>query len=361
MMRPLPPLELDLETIRLRGFARGVTEIQWLLVTLVLVYLVVAGERGGDQLPAIAVTLAYFVLSLAANHLPRLSMPRDWLVAVHTWAMIGFITWLLYDTGGITGPLAALYLLPVITSALVLGKAATLLEVGTIAACYLLLFHLKQGLAALLGPDFALAAAHVVMFLIVGYLTTMLSNSVELANRKLQQMASHDPLTGLYNRETLRAVSLPFYAAALQWGGRPVSVLVADIDDLKQLNAVQGPETGDLAIMATGRKLAEAIGRKGVVARYGDDEFVALLPDADAERTASLVRPLLETESTYGHQHIRTTLSIGIASFPAHGRNVEELLEKADRAMRRGKKAGGRAVKICPSKPAEPSRAETAQ
>lgn len=346
MRRPLPPFDLDHETIRLRGFAKGITEIQWLLVTLVLVYLVVAGNRGGEQLPAIAVTLLYFAASIAANYLPRLGMPRDWLGAIHTWAMIGFITWLLHNTGGVAGPLAGLFLLPVITSALTLGKAATLLEVGAIGACYLLLFHLDQGMGALLGPDFALAAAHVVMFLMVGYVTTMLSNSVELANLRLQQMASRDPLTGLYNRKTLRSVSLPFYAAALQWGGRPVSVLVADIDHLQALNTDRGPETGDLAIMAAGRKLAETIGRKGVVARYGDDEFVALLPDADTARTEALVEPLLETETTYGDARVRTTLSIGIAGFPEHGHDVETLLARADRAMRRAKRHGGRTVRV---------------
>lgn len=345
MRRPLPPFDLDHETIRLKSFAKGITEIQWLLVTLVLAYLVVAGDRGGEQLPAIAITLLYFTASIGANYLPRLGMPRDWLGAIHTWAMIGFITWLLHNTGGVAGPLAGLFLLPVITSALTLGKAATLLEVGTIGACYLLLFHLDRGVSALLGPDFALAAAHVVMFLMVGYVTTMLSNSVELANRRLQQLASRDPLTGLYNRETLRSVSLPFYAAALQWGGRPVSVLVADIDNLQALNTDRGPETGDLAIMATGRKLAETIGRKGVVARYGDDEFVALLPDADAAQTEALVESLLENETAYGDARVRTTLSIGIAGFPAHGRTVDTLLAKADRAMRRAKRHGGRAVR----------------
>lgn len=346
MIRPLPPLQWDPETIQLKGFSRGVAEIQWLLVALVLLYLVL-GERSlaHASFPALAATGVYFLFSLGASFLGQFRVSSRWLLALHTWAMIGFITWLLYIIDGIDGPLVSLYLLAVITSALALGRLATMLEVGVVAACYLLLLYYLRGEAAFTGHGLAVVAANVVLFLLVGYLTTVLADAIHFANDRLRVLAHTDQLTGLYNRTILRTITVPLFAGSIR-DGRPFCVLVADMDNLKAINDTYGHEAGDKALVACAQLLKVTLRESDLAARHGGDEFVAFLPNTNSRDALGLAKRLIEASgnSQIKGGHIR--MSIGIACFPEHGESIDVLLSKADTAMYQVKRAGGNAATV---------------
>jgi hypothetical protein len=124
----------DAEHADLRNFSRTVAEIDWLLVILVLLYHFYKGTPE-DNVPAIFAGLTVFTVIIIALHYLRLfPNPTRGLIAVESWIMIAFITWVLYFTGGLGSPLTNLYYLPVIVSALTLGQAATLLQMGLVAA-----------------------------------------------------------------------------------------------------------------------------------------------------------------------------------------------------------------------------------
>ena len=129
----------SIEDEELRGISRTVAEIEWLLLILTLLYQVVeAPPEFGNS--AIAASLFFYSAFILAFHYINLSRSESrWKVATETWVMIVFITWVVWFTGRLQSPLLNLYLLPIITSALSLGKLATLLEMGLIAACYILL------------------------------------------------------------------------------------------------------------------------------------------------------------------------------------------------------------------------------
>lgn len=343
MIRPLPPLEWDPETIQLKGFSKGVAEIQWLLVALVLLYVVLAGNE--PSLSALVATGVYFLFSVGASQLSQFRVSRRWVVAMHTWVMIGFITWLLYVLNGIDGPLVSLYLLAVITSALALGRLATMLEVGAVAACYLLLLYHLRGEAAFADQGLAVVAAHVVMFVLVGYLTTVLADAIHFANDRLRVLAHTDQLTGLYNRSVLRTITAPLFAGTIR-EGRPFCVMVVDMDNLKTINDTHGHEAGDEAIAACARILKSTLRGSDIVARHGGDEFVAFLPNTRSQAAVTLANRLLEIAQTTQIQGGRPRMSIGIASFPEHGKSVDALMSKADTAMYRAKRAGGSSVAV---------------
>src|SRR5689334_10476342 len=132
---------VSIEQEELRGIARTVAEIHWLLLILVLLYVIFGGARD-DSAETAAVWMGIFfyaALVMSFRYANFYKRETRWKIAIETSGMIAFITWVLWYTDGLASPLVNLYLLPVITSALTLGKFATLANVGLIASCYIFL------------------------------------------------------------------------------------------------------------------------------------------------------------------------------------------------------------------------------
>lgn len=346
MSELLPPLEWDPDAIQLKGFSRSVAEIQWLLVALVLLYLLLTEKESVySDFPVLVATAVYFVFSLVLNVLGMLDVSRRWLLALNTWLMTAFITWLLYAIDGINGPLVSLYLLPVITSALALGRVATLLQVAVVAACYLLLLYYLKGDAAFIGQGTAVVTAHVLMFLLVGYLTTVLADAIHFANERFRVLAHTDQLTGLYNRVILHTMVLPLFAGTIR-DKRPFSVMVIDLDDLKVINDDHGHEAGDEAIVACAKILKKTLRESDIVVRQGGDEFAAFLPNTRSEEAAALAHRLFSVAEKTQIHGVKLQMSVGIASFPEHSDSINGLLSQADAAMYDAKRSGGQSIAV---------------
>jgi diguanylate cyclase (GGDEF)-like protein len=179
------------------------------------------------------------------------------------------------------------------------------------------------------------------------------SQQLEKANKALREMADGDPLTGIANHRTfqdnLRA----------QWrrtarSRLPLTLLMIDVDDLKNYNERRGHQAGDECL----RQIAEAVRmqlqRPGdVVARYGGDEFAVLLPETDAagglavaERVRQAIEDLKMTSGpdTNGH---RITVSVGAATIvPSPQEHPTSLIAAADRALSVAKRAGRNRVEM---------------
>ena len=125
----------SIEELQLRGISRTVAEIHWLLLVLVLVFLVF-GDYERDVEPAISAgSFFYAAFVMSFRYAFFFTQESRAKIAIETWAMIAFITWTLAFSGGLSSPLLSSYLLPIITSALTLGRVTTLLEVAAVAAC----------------------------------------------------------------------------------------------------------------------------------------------------------------------------------------------------------------------------------
>ncbi|MEK3884068.1 sensor domain-containing diguanylate cyclase [Paenibacillus sp. PL2-23] len=173
----------------------------------------------------------------------------------------------------------------------------------------------------------------------------ILSDTVEIAidtvkekNNKLMQEATIDKLTGLQNRRALdEAVS------TLSRSNVPFSLILADIDFFKSVNDTYGHSRGDDVLSFLAGLLKGETGDRGSCFRYGGEEFVVLLPDAQADgeayQLAERIRAkVMHTISPIGRP---VTLSLGIAEYPRDAASVEDLLERSDHALYRSK-AGGR-------------------
>lgn len=171
--------------------------------------------------------------------------------------------------------------------------------------------------------------------------------------RKLEEDASTDPKTGLLNAPTWHRVGTRELARA-EREGEPVSVLIFDLDRFKDVNDTFGHLVGDQAILAMANLLKAELRDYDSVARFGGEEFVALLPKTDADAAfhvaerirAQVLRIRLETGVEPGP---RLSVSVGLACFPEFGGSMDQLLQSADTALYTAKNSGRNRVVVSTS------------
>ena len=142
--------------------------------------------------------------------------------------------------------------------------------------------------------------------------------------QKLQQQSITDGLTGIKTRRFFwEALSAEWKRASRS--GRPFSVVLIDLDKFKEVNDTMGHFEGDLVLARVGRLLEQKSRQSNVVARYGGDEFIVLMPETGAEQAAILaerLRQWLASDPMLSEHKI--TGSFGVASFPTHGFSIED-------------------------------------
>jgi diguanylate cyclase (GGDEF)-like protein len=162
--------------------------------------------------------------------------------------------------------------------------------------------------------------------------------------RKLQEQATRDLLTGLFNRRYLEE-TLPRELHRTLRRRASLCVAMVDLDTFKRFNDDFGHDAGDAALRATGRVLTANLRQGDIACRYGGEEFVLVLPDSSLRDTGLRLEQIrLRFEELdlrhEGQQLAKITFSAGVVSAPEHGSNAEELLRAADEALYAAKRAG---------------------
>jgi diguanylate cyclase (GGDEF)-like protein/PAS domain S-box-containing protein len=174
----------------------------------------------------------------------------------------------------------------------------------------------------------------------------MLTNVTERKSfeSQLQFLADHDPLTGLFNRRRF-VQELDLEIKLMRRDGHPSSLLMLDVDGLKQVNDAMGHQAGDALVRQTAEVLRDRLRGTDSVGRLGGDEFAVLLRGSRVNEAAAVAQVLLDRfrgrEQVASAEPIRPTISIGLTSLRRNFTGADEAIGAADRAMYEAKRTGG--------------------
>lgn len=168
------------------------------------------------------------------------------------------------------------------------------------------------------------------------------NTQLEADRQKFHYLSNHDALTQLPNRIYFHNY-LDKAMNELDTDRESLTLFFMDLDDFKTINDVYGHEVGDKLLIQAGKRLKSCFRGKDLVARYGGDEFVALIShkrkEAPQKRLEFRIQAEFETPFNINDRIIASRISIGSASYPDNSSNADELLKLADQAMYEDKKA----------------------
>lgn len=163
---------------------------------------------------------------------------------------------------------------------------------------------------------------------------------------KMEKMAYYDPLTGLPNRRLLFERLQQQFLQANRTGSK-VGVLFIDLDNFKAINDRFGHNAGDALLKGVAENLKQAIRESDIVARIAGDEFMVAFTNvynqSQLEKAAESIQQVFRQQVEVDEHKVKVEASIGVSMYPDHGKDIEDLLRKADQAMyqrKRGNKNG---------------------
>ena len=189
----------------------------------------------------------------------------------------------------------------------------------------------------------------IMLILIIVVRQILILISLQRANAMLQSLATTDPLTKLPNHRGIVAC-IDSELSRANRSQQPCSVLFLDIDHFKAVNDTFGHSAGDTILTEFGEVLRAHVRVGDTVGRWGGEEFLIILPESDLPTAQALAQRLLRAVA---EQHIsvsggiQTTCSIGVATYPLHGKQRDELIHQADAAMYGAKSLGRNQVRQC--------------
>jgi diguanylate cyclase (GGDEF)-like protein/PAS domain S-box-containing protein len=178
---------------------------------------------------------------------------------------------------------------------------------------------------------------------------TRAEREVQALQERLREQATHDPLTGLYNRRYLEeTLGRELILAGRQ--GHPVSMIMGDLDHFKAVNDHYGHLGGDEVLRTFGDLMKRQVRGSDIYCRYGGEEFLLVLPQMSTEnavkRAEQLRSAMAAVPVPYDGSSIAVTASFGVATFPRDGLTGDELIAAADGALYAAKAAGRNRVNV---------------
>jgi diguanylate cyclase (GGDEF)-like protein len=217
-------------------------------------------------------------------------------------------------------------------------------DIATVALLVNVSQEINTARLALLLGAIAYLIGGVLLFIIFYRLVGWIGQRIEHNEQRLEQLATVDQLTGLYNHRMFYSTLKNEIMRARRYG-RPASLLMIDIDHFKRINDSYGHLAGDRVLERIGRLLKENLRAECSTCRYGGEEFAVILPEIGMEAaftTAERLREIVaQTSFDNGTpDEIKITVSIGVSAFPESAAAVDELTSAADAALYAAKDAG---------------------
>ncbi len=329
---------------------RVIRIVSWAFLMAVAVFAAASGAWTAE-LPTIVVAIAItgLLMLILQDVLPRTALRRAGGPLQGLLALV-FTTGLVALTGGLQSPFTFGFPLIVGAGALLVAPRIALALAVLTTACYL-----AAGLVAdptpEIGPLVQMAVTLTGVFLLA-YIGASVGREQRRARDAAIRLSTLDSLTGLFNR-TYFFTALEREIARGDRSGRAFCLVMLDLDDLKAVNDRFGHVAGDQVLRAVADIVRIGVRKIDVAARYGGDEFVALLPETDPTGGWVLAEKIRLTVAEQGLPGVDPgpTISVGVVSYPADGRSADALLVSADRAMYASKRGGKNRVARATTEP----------
>jgi diguanylate cyclase (GGDEF)-like protein len=323
-----------------KAYDRVVRIVSWVFILATSTIVAVTGLWPQTQ-PAIFVLLALAGIFVLVFHdlLPSTALGPAKFVVEGSVA-ITFATLLIVLTGREASPFFFVFPLIVGGAALVVSPPVTLALAAVASLGYLI--ALTAGATAPLAPNtIATVAINLTALILLAYVAMVIAREQRRARDAAIRLSTVDPLTGLYNR-TFFFAAVDREIARSARSGRGFCLLMMDLDELKAINDRHGHFIGDRVLRGVGDVIAEGVRRIDIAARYGGDEFVVLLPETEVTGAYVLAEKIRlgVADLTVPGTEVRSSMSVGVVSFPDDGRTSDELMISADQAMYSSKHAG---------------------
>jgi diguanylate cyclase (GGDEF)-like protein len=336
------PLPLEADGVPAGAYDRVVRIVSWGFILVTAMIVAITGLWRETQLSIFALlALAGIFIFIVHDLLPRAGLGAAKFVVEGSVA-ITFATFLVLLTGGDQSPFFFTFPLIVGGAALVVSPRVTtgLAAVATLG--YLLAVAVPDN--RLITPSaVAIVGINLTALILLAYVAMVIAREQRGARDAAIRLSTIDSLTGLFNRNYFfTAVDREIARSARS--NRGFCLLMMDLDELKSINDKHGHYFGDRVLRGVGDVVHNGVRKIDTAARYGGDEFVALLPETDptgAYVLAEKVRiGVTELEISVDGVRIPASMSVGVVSYPDDGRTSDELMISADQAMYASKRSG---------------------
>jgi diguanylate cyclase (GGDEF)-like protein len=322
------------------AYDRVVRIVSWVFILATSTIVAVTGLWRDSQ-PAIFILLALAGLFVLVVHdvLPgNLLGPAKFVLEGSV--AITFATLLVMFTGRELSPFFFIFPMIVAGAALVVSARVTVALAAAAGLGYVAALTLGNP-QAINPAGVATVGVNLTALILLAYVAMVIAREQRRARDAAIRLSTVDPLTGLFNR-TFFFAAVDREIARSARSGRGFCLLMMDLDELKAINDRQGHFIGDRVLRAVGEVIRDGVRRIDIAARYGGDEFCVLLPETEASGAyvvAEKIR-LGAAELAVPGTEIKTSLSVGVVSYPDDGRTSDELMISADQAMYASKRSG---------------------
>ena len=183
----------------------------------------------------------------------------------------------------------------------------------------------------------------VILLLILYFMVWKLVSRLQESQKQLKQLSVTDELTGLRNRRYIMERLEDEFQRARRTG-KPMGLIMLDLDFFKQINDMHGHQFGDLVLKAVASRMRSSIREYDLLGRIGGEEFFIVSPEAEVEETlgiAERIRELVRGEAiSDGKREVNITISAGVTMLKEHDRDIDVLFSRADSALYSAKQQG---------------------
>ncbi len=182
-------------------------------------------------------------------------------------------------------------------------------------------------------------------FLVIGYFIKAINKKLQSTQTKLKDQANHDSMTGLFNRRYMYDISKDIITQCID-NEEEIYLIMFDIDNFKIINDTYGHDIGDKVIISLAKEVMSCTRNSDIVARWGGEEFLILLPNTNQQGSKVLSEKIRANIEALEIENIKFTVSIGLAYFDySEDRTIDDAIKKADDALYEAKQSGKN--KVC--------------